>query len=312
MKTEKMYGVAIRKKTGPDDFFWKNKDYIFEACKIDCNDHYWLADPFVYEKDDNTYIFFEALDLITRVGKIGYSIRNHDGSFTKPRIVIDEPCHLSFPNIFEYQGDIYIMPESCGDWQVKLFKAKSFPNKWESADYLLPDVYACDSIFIERDNERWLLANEMYHNTPVDNYSSCWVKNYLYKMNGLKVCGNGEKVSEGDFGIRNAGQSFWSEGKQYRIGQDCRYRQYGRGLSLFEIHSLEPYNETMLWSMDCKEIAPHIRLFEDYEIIGVHTYNSSTHWEIIDYSQMRPLSLRIKLLRTMFPISRRFRSLINK
>ena len=57
-------------------FFWETNDYLFEECKIECNGRYWLADPFLFERNGITYIFFEALDLITKVGKIGYSIRN--------------------------------------------------------------------------------------------------------------------------------------------------------------------------------------------------------------------------------------------
>ena len=206
MKQEKMYRVAIRSKESPDDFFWKHKDYQFIECPIDSKGKYWFADPFLFEKDGITYIFYEALDLVTKLGKIGYSIYNEDGTCSDPKIVIDEKFHMSFPNIFEYNGEIYIMPETCGDWRVRLYKAVKFPDAWEPADILLPDAYACDSIILEEDGKRWLLANEMYHHPPVDSFGSCWVKNVLYEINGLTVADGGVKVAEGDFGIRNAGK----------------------------------------------------------------------------------------------------------
>lgn len=297
MKQEKMYKVAVRKKAAPDDFFWKHDDYQFIECEIDCFDRYWLADPFLLEKDGVTYIFYEAMDLVTKLGKIGYSIVKEDGTCTPVKIVIDQKYHMSFPFIFEYEGNVYIMPESCGDWRVRLFKAKRFPDIWEPAEILLPDVYACDSIFIEKDGERWLLTNEMYHHPPVDSFGSCWVKNFLYPMKGLAVCGEGVKVTEGDFGIRNAGKSFWDGGKLYRIGQDCRYKQYGRGMALFEVESMTPYKEKMLWNVDCEDFYKHLVVTDKHEIIGVHTYNSTEKYEIVDFSQVRPVGQSVRFKR---------------
>lgn len=292
-----MYRVAMRRKTTPDDYYWKHEDYMFEECAIDTKGRYWIADPFVFEKDGMTYIFYEALDLVTKLGKIGYSVMHDDGTFTAPQIIIDQKYHMSFPYIFEYDSNVYIMPESCGDWRVKLFKAKQFPDVWEAADYLLPDVRACDSIFIEKGEKRWLLANEMYHHPPVDSYPSCWVKNNIYEMNGLCVNGEGTKVAEGDYGIRNAGKAFWDKGKLYRIGQDCRYKQYGRGMVLFEIESIVPYHEKLIWSMSSEDMTPHIRKRDATKVIGVHTYNGSEHWEIIDFSQIREVNFGLRMKR---------------
>lgn len=308
MKQEKMYRLAVRKKTSPNDFFWKHDDYQFEECEIDSLNRYWLADPFLFEKNGITYIFYEAMDLVTKLGKIGYSVLKEDGSCTPVKIVIDQKYHLSFPYIFEYDGNVYIMPESCGDWRVKLFRAKNFPDTWETAEVLIPDVFACDSIFIEKGGARWLLTNEMYHHPPVDTVSSCWVKNYLYPMKDLSVCGEGVKVAEGDFGIRNAGKLIWDHGKLYRIGQDCRNKQYGRGMALFVIESINPYMETMIWNIDYKEFRKHLKILTTLEIIGVHTYNSTDLYEIIDFSQMRSLSMRVRIGRIMQLLKRGFRA----
>ena len=304
MKQEKMYKIAIRSKETYSDSFWEHENFHFSECNINCKGRYWLADPFVFEKNGITYLFYEAFDLVEKRGKIGYSIYSEDGSCTTPRIVIDEPFHMSFPNIFECNGEIYIMPETCGDWRVKLYKASSFPNIWEPADILLPDVFACDSILIEEKNRQWLLACEMYHHPPVDSYSSCWVKNVLYPMNGRAVIGEGVKVCEGDYGIRNAGKSFVKEGKLYRVGQDCRYKQYGRGLALFEIESLNPYREKMQWNKDYDELSSHIVCSNKNDIIGVHTYNSSEHYEIVDFSFFSNLSFITYLKRKFYPIKR--------
>lgn len=300
MKTEKMYHLAIRRKDKPSSHFWQLNDFYFEECSIECYNKYWLADPFIFEKDNNTYIFFEAFDLVSRSGKIGYSILRNDGTCTPVRIIIDEPFHLSFPYIFEMGGDVYIMPESSDSYSLRLYKALSFPDIWTLDSILLPDTYCCDCVIFKRKESYFLLTNEMYHNTPTGTYPSCWVKNYLYSLTvkdgHLSPC-NGEKVGEGDYGIRNAGKAFSEDGILYRIGQDCRNKQYGRGLVLFKVHSLDPYYETEHFAIDCKMFAKHIRTKEKNEIIGVHTYNATDKWEIIDFACQSKVNSSIRFRR---------------
>ena len=308
----KMYSVAIRRRLNDKDHFWQHDDYEFVDCKIDtCNGRYWYADPFVYEKDGVVYLFFEALDLVQVKGILGYCILREDGTCTKPKMIIEEHCHLSFPYIFEHEGSIYIMPEMCGDYSLTLFKAISFPDKWEKTIAVLPDVYACDSIFIEKGCERYLLTNEMYHHVPHGQYASCWVKNYLYSMDGLKVLDHGTWVAEGDYGIRNAGKSFVEDGIVYRIGQDCRDKKYGRGLVLFKVSSLMPYSEEEVWSATCDDITCHIKRNSENRLLGVHTYNFSEHFEIIDYSEMRHLAFRYVITRKIDLIRRGWKKIVS-
>lgn len=292
MITEKMYSVAIRKRKNINDFFWNNDDFVFQELNIDCQKRYWLADPFLFEKDGKTYVFYEAFDLIMRKGKIGYSIIDENEDKLPLHIILDEPYHLSFPNIFEFKGTIYIMPESCGDRSIKLFRAISFPEKWEEHEILLSNVYACDTIVMQDFfGVSYLIANEMYKGMmPHGNYPSCWVKNVCYKLSeDFSVESAGTLLAEGDCGIRNAGNSFFNKGKLYRIGQNCPNKQYGKGLVLFEVNSIVPYKETLLWIKDYDSFNGHINSINTEKLIGVHTYNFSDHYEIIDFSQIRRL-----------------------
>ena len=305
MRKEKIYSIAYRKRDHQEDFFWLHDNYVFKEAVIDNDGRYWFADPFLFERNGSTYLFYEAFDLIERKGKIGYSIIAEDGSFSKPRIIINEKCHLSFPNIFEYNDTIYIMPESSEDYRVKLFKATDFPDRWEEADVILPDVYACDSVIMEKDNERFLLANEMYHNTPNGLYCSCWLKNYLYRLDGFAPLNDGVKVAEGDLGIRNAGSPFLIGNTMYRMGQDCTGNNYGKGLVLFQIESCSPYKEQMVWAKDCYEIRNHIHCKDMNSIIGVHTYNMSGKYEVIDYTQDYRITPYMKIRRKLWSIQQR-------
>lgn len=303
-----MFSLAIRKKDHKEDFFWNHDDYKFVTCKIDCKGRYWLADPFLFEKDGIAYVFFEAFDLIQNKGKIGYCIYEEDGRCSDIKIVIDEPYHLSFPNIFIADDEILMMPESSVDYTIKLFKAVSFPDKWEFFRFVDSDVYACDSIFIEDGGKRYLLTNRMYHRRIHNTYPSCWVKNYLYRLDGYTTIDDGVKISEGDFGIRNAGKVFAENGILKRIGQDCRNEEYGRGLVQFRVNSLEPYQEEMLWSKDCIEMTNHIQDKISDEIIGVHTYNFTDNYEVIDYSYNYPVNRLTLVKREFLYLYKRVRS----
>lgn len=298
MSIEKMYSVAIRKRENSTDFFWDHDDFVFHELKIDCQNRYWLADPFLFEKDNKTYVFYEAYDMIQHKGKIGYSILNKKNKTLPIHIIIDEPHHLSFPYLFEHNGDIFIMPETCDDNSIKLYKSMIFPDKWEMSSILLSDIYSCDTILMPNNNPCHMITCEMYKGeTPNGNYSSCWVKNKCYRIDDkLQIIGEGKYIGEGDCGYRNAGKTFIYHGKNMRVGQNCPDKQYGKGIVLFEIQSVDPYQESLIWIKNCSELEPHIHRFVNNSLIGVHTYNISEHYEVIDFSQYRNYSPKRKLL----------------
>lgn len=288
MKCEKQYSLALRKRQNGDRFY-QHKDYQFKELPIDCGSRYWLADPFLFEKDGITYIFFEAFDLFVRRGKIGYCVYQDD-VVSNIKIIIDKPYHLSFPFIFEHDGNIYIMPETNEDKTVRLFRASEFPNKWVEDTILLNNVQACDTILFEKDKQIYLLANEMYAEMHNGIYPSCWVKNVLYNLdlhNFHKV--SRTHVLEGDIGVRNAGAVFSDGDVLIRPGQNSPNNEYGKGVIFYDILSLNPYEEKAKFKIDCGEMQKHIDYRYNYDLIGFHTYNSSEHYEIIDFSCIRPL-----------------------
>ena len=264
---------------------------------IDDLGKYWYADPFVFKWESKTYIFFEAFDRVLRLGKIGYSILNEDGSWTLPKIVIDEEYHLSFPNVFIENGDIYMMPESCADNTVKLYKAISFPDVWEVSDIILPDVFACDSVLIDVNDSRYLITNELFRNVPNNGSQGCYVKLFVYRLNHFSTIDYGNRIKEGDDGIRNAGKAFSLNGKLYRIGQDCRNKEYGRGIVLFEIENFEPYIEKEIKRYERELFDSHIERSGSEKLMGVHTYNFNDDFEVIDFYIKQDPSISILLQR---------------
>ena len=89
-KQEKMYSLAFRKKHDENDYFFLNQDYTFEEYAVNCHGRYWLADPFLFEHDEKVYVFYEAYDLYSRKGSLGYSILNPENkTLTPPHIILE-------------------------------------------------------------------------------------------------------------------------------------------------------------------------------------------------------------------------------
>ena len=319
-KEVKMYTLAFRKKSSSEDYFWLDKDYCFEEYHVAMTGRYWLADPFLFEYGGKGYVFYEAFDLWTGKGNIGVSTLDPENkTLSVPRIVLSRNYHFSWPNVFEYEGEIYMLPETCEDYRVKLFRAVNFPYEWTEDEILVNDIFSCDSIMLNDGNKRYLLTSDQYHNTPTGSYPSCYVKNTLFTFNPEgsltlepdgKIDPFGKVVARGDYGIRNAGQAFIAQGMLIRPGQDCRYKQYGRGIVFFRLNSIEPYEEEELFSVDCENISSHIKQDFVKELIGLHTYNTSINWEVIDFAGMRSNPVIARVARKIYAIMKRLRKIL--
>lgn len=89
---------------------------------------YWCADPHLFEYEGRTYVFAELYDRVLRRGVIGCCMISENG-YTPWKIVLKMPWHLSYPHVFEKDGDIYMIPESYVPKEIALYRAKEFPDK---------------------------------------------------------------------------------------------------------------------------------------------------------------------------------------
>ncbi len=299
---EKMYTVALRKRVDGDRFY-HHQDFVFYEAKINTKGRYWIADPFLFEKDNVVYLFYEAYDLIVQRGYIGYSVVNDDGSCSEPHIII-RGGHKSFPYIFENEQGIFIMPESCEDDNIRLFKAKNFPNEWVEYKVLVPDIFGVDSILLKDDTHHYILTSEQYRYPEKNKVMSCWVKNRLFEINDEPTKNfdivSSKVVAEGEEGTRNAGAFYYDGSILMRPGQNCKNGLYGKGLKFFKVTEIAPYKEEIIYDIDCDEMQKHV-VFVNKEkaLLGTHTYNASKHYEVIDLSYYNKLVQGTLLLRNI-------------
>lgn len=231
----------------------------------------WAADPFIFEKDGKVYVFAELYDYILCRGTIGYCEYN-GSSKVKWRQIIVEPFHMSFPFIFEKDNEIYIMPETSANKTISLYKAVNFPNEWEKCNDLLKDDILVDTVLFDN----YGFTYEDYKDEDVVNH--LWLcENTNGKLKKRKKITNDIEYA------RMAGSVFKKDGKMYRPSQNC-VGGYGKGLNFvsFSIDGDE-YNESIEKQIFPEDLKLSKKLFLD----GMHTYNSSKNYEVIDIKTKR-------------------------
>lgn len=81
-----------------------------------------------------------------------------DGRFGTPRVVLEEPRHLSYPQVFRREGAIFMIPESSGAKELALYRCERFPDVWRRDTVLLENTDINDATLLARDNGYWLVG----------------------------------------------------------------------------------------------------------------------------------------------------------
>lgn len=200
----------------------------------------FVADPFLFKQNDRYYIFFEVYDNITSTGIIAYSYSDDGVNWTYGQIVLREKYHLSYPYIFEEDGEIYMIPEGGSGGNVKLYRATDFPNKWEVESVLLNEGY-WDPSYVKKDGIHYLFVLETAFKKGDDKTRLFYSENL---KSGWKEHPSSPIISNDTHITRPGGRIIKDREKLFRYTQDC-YDFYGENVREFEILELtkESYKE---------------------------------------------------------------------
>lgn len=212
------------------------------------SDEAFWGDPFCWSRDGRLFVFFEEFPFAEGRGHISAMALTADGAPAgEPMRVIDEPCHLSYPFLLEYGGELYMIPEKAGTGRVDLYRCMHFPDGWQFVKTLIDGLALSDPTLFEHDGRWWLFGalarrrlrvNESLVAFYADNpLSDRWVS---HRNNPLV-----RDFSRGRPGGRIVRLD---NGSLLRPSQDC-VRRYGHGLNLNEILALSPrhYEERLVW-----------------------------------------------------------------
>lgn len=232
------YSIGIYISESPLKFVSNNYNInnpVLTAANINDVEADFVADPFMVKENSIWYMFFEVMNAHTKQGDIGCAISNDGLNWVYKQIVLDEPFHLSYPYVFKWKGDYYMIPESCEVNSVRLYKAVDFPTRWSLIGTLLYGNYVDSSIF--RYDDIWWLFTET-NPTGNDTLSIYYANDLIGPWTEHPM----SPVVEGDANIaRPGGRVLIVDGRIIRYTQDDD-PTYGNQVRAFEIDLLTTRN----------------------------------------------------------------------
>jgi hypothetical protein len=253
-------------RNGLSSSFWRFKKIVPPKDRF-------YADPFIIQKGNKYYIFIEEFIYESNKGHISVIRIDEKGSFQKPVKIIDKTYHLSYPFIFEYKDDYYLIPESSSNKTIELYKCVEFPFKWEFQMNLMENIEAFDSTLFYHRDKWWLFANiiENPGASSIDElflYSSEELLSNTWTPHPLNPIVSDVRKS------RPAGCIFIHKGKIIRPSQNSSKR-YGYGMKINEIRTL---SDTEYEEFEIESIEPDW----DNKIKATHTINNAGNLTVID------------------------------
>lgn len=205
-----------------------------------------VADPFMVRFGNQWLMFFEVENRRSGKGEVGLATSPDALSWKFQGIVLAEPFHLSYPQVFEDAGAWYLLPEAASSGGTRLYQAGASPmGPWHLAAILI-DVPLVDPTVFRHDDRWWLLALKgfrgedelvLYH---ADRLAGPWRP---HRANPL--------LRRDRRAVRPAGRVIRHQGALIRFSQDYT-AYYGRCVRAFRIDELstECYSERELVEMD--------------------------------------------------------------
>jgi hypothetical protein len=203
----------------------------------------FVADPFMLRAAGRWYMFFEVMNRANWNGEIGLATSDDGLRWTYRQIVLAEPFHLSYPCVFEWQGQFYMVPESWHAGALRLYRAEDFPTRWAYVSELLTGPYFADATPFRFADRWWMFAEtnpDLKHDTLrlfyAEELTGAWREHVRSPV-----------VAADSHIARPAGRVLVEAGRLIRFAQDCE-PIYGLSVRAFEITelSLDTYAERML------------------------------------------------------------------
>jgi hypothetical protein len=212
------------------------KNPVLTAASVSDVPAVFVADPFMIQAGGLWHMFFEVLNGRSGLGEIGVASSSDAVHWKYRQIVLREPFHLSYPYVFEWENEYYMIPESYQARSVRLYKAVEFPLAWSFVgDLLTGDDFEDSSVF--RFNDRWWLLNDL---SRAPYYAGTLRLFFSDRLDGPWTEHPKSPVVDQDPHIaRPAGRVVTWNGKVIRFTQDCS-PVYGIQVRAFELTELTP------------------------------------------------------------------------
>jgi hypothetical protein len=233
---------------------------------------FWADPHVIWDPDLQSHlVFFEDYVDRQRKGRIAALRVSRDGSYEHLGPVLEQNYHLSYPFVFRWDDNYFMIPETAQEKRLELYRCVSFPDRWERHSVLFEGISAVDATIAMVGERYWLFMNvgapgasknDELHLYFSDSPLGPWTP---HARNPVK-----SDVRS----ARPAGRLYQSRGHLYRPAQDCSVR-YGYGISINRVVRLTPdeYEE-----QEVDRIQPNWRS----DVVGAHSINHANGLTFID------------------------------
>ncbi len=239
----------------------------FRWLESDPNRH--RADPVVILVAGQPWLFFEEIVGSGNVGRIACGRMTPEGALGEVRTVLHKPYHLSFPQIVEADGELFMLPETAQNGGLDLYRARRFPDEWTLETRLL-DFPCVDSSIFHARGAWWMVTSPRVvpGHAPIT-----WLLR-AERLTGPWTFQPGGLVAA-DASVARGGGGVVQDGTRLiRPSQDCS-SVYGRALLFNEMSSIDAdcYREQTICRIDAEWMPG---------LAAVHSYSRAGEWEAID------------------------------
>lgn len=236
----------------------------------------FYADPFPIEHEGRRYLFVEDFPHAQGKGIVSVAEADDTSVFGTPRPVLDEPFHLSYPQVFAADGQFWMIPETLGARQLILYRAEQFPDRWVRDTVLIEDCALSDATLLDHGGRLWLFASDR---SAGGSPSDCLVVFHAESLRGPWVPHVQNPILIDRTSARPGG-AFIVQGEKLILPLQNGTLGYGSGLGLVEV-------------LECSTEAVRLGPVKPVEASAwpyprIHTLNRIGRLEVIDgYARSR-------------------------
>lgn len=228
----------------------------------------FYADPFPLKNGtDGLTILAEEFEYSKNRGRVVSINFDEKDGFSEPIPAIEGDTHFSYPSLIRLGRDVYCVPENSVTERVLLYKALSFPDRWQEIATLIEGKRLSDCTVFFHEGGWWLFCTP---NSSADCELHVW---FSRELEGPWSPHPRNPVKCDIRSARPAGNLFSVNNEIYRPSQNCSKR-YGQGITINRIRKLsmvdfdeEPVASLTPLSKSCYNMGIHHLCFADEYVV---------------------------------------------
>lgn len=273
---DEIYAVAIRRLEDNT----RTDTNTFELVKN--RKKHWCADPLLYQVNGKQYLFVEEYNRDIGRGHISVAEISNDNRLIYKSAII-ENFHMSFPMVFEWDGKIYMIPETSEDRSIRIYIATKFPYEWKCIKRIQTKEKFVDTVLVKKSNDGLAFITSIVNE---QNPLETKFQKFLLKIcdDDIHIVWDEEFNHDRVFNYldRSAGNVIIENDDVVLPTQFSSNIDYGVGISF------RPINR--LFSTEKRKLTIDnviINGINRKDIIGIHTFSIGHNIEIIDVRYLK-------------------------